>query len=187
MTPARIAGLISAFTIAGFIPGDISANNGVSPAAAGQKFAEVRWPFPLDQWGDGQAFQCRSDDCGTEINVYLRAKVGFCNCTNGVSDDDELDRVGDLQIFGGGYTALDSGHMVAMGPLKGRARPFRVETAFTRPFFALALAVNNKCDAVVATVMTGSEIGPDVEHTAVTFLNGDRVVKWAQASTGLPQ
>jgi hypothetical protein len=187
MTPARMAGLISAFAVAGFIPGDISANNAASRAALSQKFAEVKWPFPLDQWGDGQAFQCRPDDCGAEINVYLRAKVGFCSCTNGVSDDDELERVGDLEIFGGRYSALENGHTVAMGPLKGRARPFSVEVSFTRPFFVLALAVNNKCDAVVATVMTGSEIGPDVERAALNFLNGDSILKWADASTGLPQ
>ena len=45
---------------------------------------EVAWPFPMDQWGKGKAFRCKATDCGTEVNVYVRAKIGFCNCTSGV-------------------------------------------------------------------------------------------------------
>src|SRR5438552_17378747 len=57
-------------------------------------WTEVKWPFPLDQWGIGRAFRCPAEACGSEVNLYLRAKIGFCNCTTGVSDDEELDRVG---------------------------------------------------------------------------------------------
>ena len=41
---------------------------------------EVPWPFPMDQWGKGKAFACRAADCGTDVTVYIRAKIGFCNC-----------------------------------------------------------------------------------------------------------
>jgi hypothetical protein len=34
------------------------------------------------------------------VNIYLRAKLGFCNCTTGVADDDDLDRMGDLYLIG---------------------------------------------------------------------------------------
>jgi hypothetical protein len=37
---------------------------------------EVAWPFPSDQWGAEKAFTCRPADCGSEVHVYLRAKVG---------------------------------------------------------------------------------------------------------------
>jgi hypothetical protein len=188
MNASRAAGLAASFAVAGLLAGDISARSEVGPALPAPKpaFTEVNWPFLLDQWGNGRAFYCRATNCGMEINVYLRAKVGFCSCTNGVSDDDELERVGDLEIFGGRYKALENGHIVAMGPFKGRARPFSVEVPFARPFFALAVAVNNQCDAVVATVMTEAEIGPDVERVALGFLNEEPVLKWADASTGLP-
>jgi hypothetical protein len=33
-------------------------------------WTEVRWPFPLDQWGPGRAFQCKAADCGSEVNLY---------------------------------------------------------------------------------------------------------------------
>jgi hypothetical protein len=46
-------------------------------------WAEVKWPFPIDQWGTGRAFACRAADCGAEAELYLRAKLGSCNCTTG--------------------------------------------------------------------------------------------------------
>src|SRR2546421_11492218 len=57
---------------------------------------EVPWPFPIDQWGTGKTFVCRAADCGAQVTVYLRAKIGFCNCTAGVADDEELDRISDF-------------------------------------------------------------------------------------------
>src|SRR5215475_6875307 len=62
-------------------------------------WTEVKWPFPLDQWGTGRAFRCAPADCGADVDLYLRAKLGFCNCATGVSDDAELDRVGDLELL----------------------------------------------------------------------------------------
>ena len=70
-------------------------------------WTEIKWPFPLDQWGTGRAFRCRAADCGAEIDLYLRAKLGFCNCATGVSDDAELDRVGDLELFSDKFDGLE--------------------------------------------------------------------------------
>jgi hypothetical protein len=56
--------------------------------------------FPVDPWGKGKAFRCRASDCGTEVRLYVRAKIGFCNCTTGVADDEDVDRMGDLAIVG---------------------------------------------------------------------------------------
>src|SRR3984957_21218334 len=55
------------------------------------KFAEVRWPFPTDEWGEGKAFRCAAADCGVEVSVYIRAKIGFCNCLSGVSETTKPD------------------------------------------------------------------------------------------------
>ncbi len=63
-------------------------------------WTEVSWPFAPDEWGKGKAFRCKTADCGTEINVYIRAKIGFCNCTTGVADDDELNRLSDVILMG---------------------------------------------------------------------------------------
>jgi hypothetical protein len=62
-------------------------------------WTEGKWPFPIDQWGDGWAFECKGAVCGTNVNLYLRPKIGFCNCQTGVADDEELDRVSDIDLI----------------------------------------------------------------------------------------
>ena len=55
-------------------------------------WTEVAWPFAPDAWGKGKAFLCKASNCGTQISLYIRAKIGFCNCTTGIADDADLDR-----------------------------------------------------------------------------------------------
>ena len=78
---------------------------GAAKPARAPVWSEVKWPFPLDQWGNGRAFVCAAADCGAEISLYIRPKIGFCNCATGVSDDAELDRVGDLELFSDKFMA----------------------------------------------------------------------------------
>jgi hypothetical protein len=59
---------------------------------------EVKWPFAIDQWGTGRAFVCEALDCGTEVKLYVRAKLGSCNCSTGVADDADLDRMSDFDL-----------------------------------------------------------------------------------------
>src|SRR5438309_5484201 len=108
-------------------------------------WSEVEWPFLMDQWGKGKAFQCKAADCGTEVNLYLRAKIGFCNCATGVSDDIELDRVGDLAILSDKWVGLADGREIKVGWLSGRSRPYRVEMRYAAPVTAPAMAFNDKC------------------------------------------
>lgn len=148
-------------------------------------WSEVKWPFLLDQWGTGQAFRCGAEHCGSEVHVYLRAKIGFCRCSTGVSDDDEIDRVGDVDLIGAQYTPLAAGRPITAGTLVGRTRLFQVERAFQSRVSALAVALANKCDAVVATVVAEPDMQPAQERAALEFLNGDAVQRWAKANTGL--
>jgi len=48
---------------------------------------EIAWPFPRDGWPAGRAFHCATAVCGDEVEVYVRPKIGFCNCDSGVADD----------------------------------------------------------------------------------------------------
>jgi hypothetical protein len=70
-------------------------------------WTEAAWPFPIDQWGEGCAFQCKATDCRTDVNLYLRPKIGFCNCQTG--EDEELDRVSDVDLVGSKGSALGPG------------------------------------------------------------------------------
>src|SRR5438105_1195607 len=67
-------------------------------SAARPVWAEVKWPFPVDQWGTGRAFACNAADCGTEVKLYLRAKLGSCNCATGVAEDVDIDRMSDFDL-----------------------------------------------------------------------------------------
>ncbi len=156
-----------------------------SPAlvSSSQTWSEESWPFPIDQWGTGRAFRCADGACGAELQVYLRAKIGFCRCATGVSDDDEIDRVGDTELFGSDYKPLVPGHSVDAGLLRGRARQFMVRNALgpSKPVLTIALA--NKCDAVVATVVGDSGVTPAQETAALNLLREDQIQHWAAANT----
>jgi hypothetical protein len=148
-------------------------------------WAETKWPFLIDQWGLGNAYQCKAADCGVEITIYLRAKVGFCNCTTGIAEDDEIDRVGDMNLVGWQWSARALGAPVTVGWMKGRSRSFAVEGRDRRERHALTVAVSNKCDAVVATVVADRPISSDIERAALDFLGSRPVLQWAAANTGL--
>ena len=59
----------------------------------------------------------------------------------------------------------------AHSSVKGRSRPSRVSIPYARARTALAIAFNDKCDVIVATVLA-EEAG---EGAALVFLNSDLV------------
>jgi hypothetical protein len=191
MTPLRTGFVAVALGIAlaGLLAGDAvttSAGERASTAAEPARAAvwsELKWPFPIDQWGTGRAFRCRAVDCGADIDLYLRAKLGFCNCTTGVADDAELDRVGDLELLSQKFDGLRDGQPIKVGWMNGRSRPYRVAMPYAPPRSALAIAFNDKCDVVVATVVAADVAA--AERAALAFLNGDLVLRWAERELGL--
>jgi hypothetical protein len=145
-------------------------------------WTEATWPFPIDQWGQGWAYQCKAADCGIDVNLYLRPKIGFCNCQTGVADDQELDRVSDVDLVGSEGSALGLGRPITVHGMKGRSRGYAVAASSAKS--VLSLAFNNRCDVVVATVVAGDD--PVAQEQAVLqFLNGDLVGRWAEAVLGL--
>jgi hypothetical protein len=145
-------------------------------------WTEVTWPFPIDQWGGGWAFQCKAADCGIDVNLYLRPKIGFCNCETGVADDEELDRVSDLDLVGSERSALGPGQPITVHWMKGRSRGYAVGAPATKS--VLSLAFNSRCDVIVATVVADGE--PVAQEQAVLeFLNGDLVRHRAEVVLGL--
>jgi hypothetical protein len=148
-------------------------------------WTEVGWPFPLDQWGRGRAFQCKAADCGREVSLYLRAKIGFCNCATGVADDDELDRVGDVDLVGGESAALGPGRTIGVHWMKGRSRGYALRGPLAAAKSVLSIAFNDRCDVIVATIAVGDNEPAAQEAAALEFLNSDLVLHWAQTSLGL--
>jgi hypothetical protein len=143
------------------------------------------WPFPMDQWGTGNAFICKASDCGSEINLYVRPKIGFCNCTIGVADDEELERLADFDLFRNDQKAAAPGRPIQVGWMKGRSRPYLFVGSFLRQKSALTIAFNDRCDAIVATAVSEDDHHTDVESIVLNLLNDDTVLHWAKKTLGL--
>jgi hypothetical protein len=152
---------------------------------ASSAFVEIKWPFPRDQWGDGRAFRCAASECGVEVNLYLRPKIGFCNCDTGVSDEAELDRVGDLELFSPKFFGVTPGDDIQVGWMRGLSRIYQVDIPYAQPRPILAMAFNQNCDVMVATVDAPLEHLPSAERHVLAFLNGEPVLKWARAQFGI--
>jgi hypothetical protein len=148
-------------------------------------WSEVAWPFPIDQWGKGKAFQCKAADCGTEVNVYIRAKIGFCNCTTGVSDDEELDRISDFDLFDNRLIAQAPGQPISVAWMKGRSRAFAIGGPQSGAKSALSIGFNDRCDAIVATAVLGHEHPAAMQPAVLAFLNSRTVLHWAEVTLGL--
>ena len=145
-------------------------------------WTEAQWPFPMDEWGKGKAFRCEAASCGVEVNLYIRAKIGFCNCTTGVSDDEELDRLADFRLMGDKPAAVGAGRPIDVAWMKGRSRAYLDSD---RGRSALAVAFNDRCDAIVATVVVANNRPLVMESSALAFLNGPTIRRWAEVTLGL--
>ena len=109
-------------------------------------WTEAAWPFPIDQWGQGWAYQCKAADCGVEVNLYLRPKIGFCNCQTGVADDEELDRVSDVDLVGSEGSALGPGRPITVHWMKGRSRSYQGRASSAKSVLSLAFNDTLRCD-----------------------------------------
>lgn len=146
-------------------------------------WSEVAWPFPIDQWGKGKAFRCKAADCGTEVNIYLRAKIGFCDCTTGVADDEALDRMGDLDLLGAA-SPLGTGSPVNISWMKGRSRVYMLNNPKPPGNSVISVVYNERCDMIAATAVLGHGWASAVEPTVIEFLNGRTVMRWAEITLG---
>ena len=177
-----VGGLASVYVLS---PGRVADNAPPPATAVRSAFTEVQWPFPLDQWGRGKAFECGAQECGTKITLYVRAKIGFCNCETGVADDEELERISDFLLVGDKVAAVGEGRPVTVGWMKGRSRSYRL-VADRRPGpAALSIGFNDKCDAIVATAVVQHERPAEVEARVLEFLNTPTVLRWAEVTLGL--
>jgi hypothetical protein len=148
-------------------------------------WTETPWPFLVDQWSKGKAFECKAADCGTEVNLYLRAKIGFCNCTADVADDEELERLSDFDLMGRQIAPLGDGRPISVAWMKGRSRAYAISGPTRGGKSALSIAFNDRCDAIVATVVVGHGRPAAIEPAAIEFLNGSTVRRWAEVTLGL--
>lgn len=184
-------GALTAAVLAGGISGYAAVFVGKQPAEPERAsphepaWTRVTWPFAIDQWGEGRAYRCKADNCGVDVDLYVRPKIGFCNCETGVADDEELERVGDIELVGSEKATAEPGRPITVHWMKGRSRPYVVSGASAasgKP--VLSLAFNNQCDVIVATVVARA-IPAAQQQAALDFLNGALIGQWAREVLGL--
>jgi hypothetical protein len=143
---------------------------------------EIAWPFPRDGWPAGRAFRCDAALCGGEIVLYLRPKAGFCNCDTGVADDDEVDRVADLDLVSEHFRALKPGEAVQVAGMSGRSRAYDLQMPDGSRRIAVGMAVSRRCDLMVAAAHGGRNPAPGLQRLALDFLATNTVVDWVNAA-----
>ena len=142
---------------------------------------EIAWPFPRDGWPAGRAFRCATELCGDEIELYVRPKAGFCNCDSGVSDDEEVDRVADLDLMSERFAPRAPGGVIRIAGMQGRLRSYDLQMADGSRRAAIGIAVSRRCDLLVA-VAQGRGAAAEVQRVALEFLASDAVTKWMTAA-----
>jgi hypothetical protein len=142
---------------------------------------EIAWPFPRDAWPAGRAYRCPAATCGDDIELYARPKIGFCNCDTGVADDDEVDRVADLDLLSEKFVPLEPGKVVHVADMAGRARNYDLRMRDGSHRLAVGIAASRRCDLMVA-VAVGKPAAANVVRKALDFLGSNAIAGWMVAS-----
>jgi hypothetical protein len=169
----------------GLLAGDVLKPGSAAAPPPNPVWTETSWPFPMDQWGKGKAFQCKAEHCGTEVSLYLRAKLGSCNCTVGVADDADLDRMSDFDLVGGEALPLGDGRPITIAWMKGRSRAYTLTARNWLGKSAISIVFNDRCDMIVATVIFPHDRSATIEPGVMEFLNSRPVLHWAERAIGI--
>jgi hypothetical protein len=153
-------------------------------AVTAPAWSEIKWPFLMDQWGVGKAFVCQPADCGVRIEVMVRPKIGFCNCSTGIADDNELERVADTDLISAGVRPLGSGSTVKVGWMYGLSRLYAISEGEPDERL-LSIAFNDECDAVVAVAKLGKADPAAAVPAVLAFLKSTPMVLWTKKELGL--
>ena len=141
---------------------------------------EVAWPFPRDGWRAGRAFRCHDASCNG-VELYVRPKIGFCNCDTGVADDDEVDRVADLDMISPHFRPQAPGKVIRIVDLSGRSRNYDLDMADGSKHAAVGFAVSHHCDLLVA-VAQGDIAAPALQRAVLKFLSSHDMHRWMMAA-----
>jgi hypothetical protein len=144
---------------------------------------EIAWPFPRDAWPAGRAVRCDAASCGGAVEIYLRPKIGFCNCDTGVADDDEVDRVADLDLISARFVPKEAGRVVHVADMSGRARDYDLKMPDGTKHAATGIALSHRCDLMIAVVQGEGE-APDLQQMALAYLATDDMRHWMTAALG---
>jgi hypothetical protein len=150
------------------------------------QWQEIAWSFPRDGWPAGRAFRCAScgeGESGAGVELYVRPKIGFCNCDTGVADDEEVDRVADLDLISATFAPVDAGKAINLADMAGRARLYDLRMPDGSRHTAVGVALSHRCDLLVA-VAQGTAGAEELQRAALAFLSSGEMHQWMLASLG---
>ncbi|WP_424628306.1 hypothetical protein [Bradyrhizobium sp. SYSU BS000235] len=153
----------------------------VGASERGQAWQSIAWPFPRDGWPPGHAYRCQAATCGSEMELYVRPKIGFCNCDTGVADDDEVDRVADLDMITPRFRPLQPGQVVQIAGMTGRTRNYSLNMSDGSTRQAVGMAVSHRCDLMVAVVQ-GKASTADLQQRALALLSSHDEAGWIKSA-----
>ena len=129
--------------------------NPTAPTEIAPVWTEAKWPFPMDQWGLGKAFVCSAADCGGQVDLYVRPKIGFCNCATGVADETELERVADTELLRAKTRSVGPGRPIKVGWMRGLGRSYLAPDGDTGERL-VSIAYNDECEDRKSTRLNSS-------------------------------
>jgi hypothetical protein len=179
MRALLIAASVAIGTLSG-VAAALYARSDVGGLRAGN-WHEIAWPFPRDGWPVGRAFHCDASACGEDVELYVRPKIGFCNCDSGVADDDEVDRVADLDLISQRFVPVEAGRAVRIAEMSGRARSYDLKMTDGSQHAAVGFALSRRCDLLVA-VAQGKGDAVNVQRVAADFLGSSTMTRWMTAA-----
>jgi hypothetical protein len=171
--------LLMGATVTGVVLSGFAAYVGASVRA--ERWQEIAWPFPRDGWPPGRAYSCSARFCGGEMELYVRPKIGFCNCDSGVADDEEVDRVADLDLISERFRPLEPGRVVRIADMPGRMRSYDLQMPDRSQRQAVGMAVSRRCDLMVAVVQ-GKAAADALQRMALDFLSSSSTMRWMKSA-----
>ncbi len=111
----------------------------------------------------------------------MRPKIGFCNCDSGVADDDEVDRVADLDMISPNFVPRAPGRVISVADMSGRARAYDLDMSDGSRHAAIGIALSHRCDLLVA-VAQGNATASAAERAALALLGSIGMTRWMMAA-----
>ena len=173
----RAAGFVVLALLAGGAAGLFIPHRVLAPFAA-PNWQEIAWPFERDAWPKGRAFRCTSSACGGRLEVYLRPKIGLCNCATGVSGDAEVDAVSDVDLMSDDFMPLAKGDPVEFGGMKGISRPYQLKLPGGVVRRAAGMALQHRCDLVAAASLGDAAGTAQASAAFSALIERPDVTKW---------
>ena len=148
------------------------------------RWRESPWPFPRDAWPAGKAFQCDGPACGGDAVLSVRVKLGFCSCTGGVRDDDEVDNVADVDMITPDFVATGPGDVIKVAHFSGRIRNYEYGAPNHKRRTALGVALGHQCDLIAVSVNSSMADAAALREQAMLRLETHDVIKWINRQLG---